>query len=471
MKPGRGLRRLTGDAVALALGGVLAQAAFLGIEAYMARSLGAAAYGTFSAALAYGLVLVLLLDSGMNSRLLQDATRDPASVGRNLGTMLVTKVAFFLALYPVSLGLFQVLGYDAAFRSLFAILAFYALVMTVQDSLGSVFSALQRLQLTALFQGSVPLLTLLFVLIVGAGGLSLNLLAGSYLLAMVAVTVVWFGVARRTVRPLRFELSHVATILRGSYLYGLTALVSQTSFRAGVILLSLLREAADVAIFAAAFRIVDLGYKLPVLVTRVMTPRLFADRYHAPERYPVTCEVLLRLAAAASGAIGVLLLVTGSELAGIIFGSQFAQSGALLEVLGVSLALKMFSVLGQTVLVTSEDHAFRARIVGASAVVSVGLSVPMILWYGPMGAVIGVVAGDICVTGLLLYRLRYLLPATRIAPLVLTPLAAALPATFAASYLPGPALAAPAGVAVYVALLFAAGYLGSVFNTLRKGMK
>ena len=44
-----GRRRLMANAGALAVGGVLAQAAFLFVEAVIARQIGASAYGIFSA--------------------------------------------------------------------------------------------------------------------------------------------------------------------------------------------------------------------------------------------------------------------------------------------------------------------------------------------------------------------------------------------------------------------------------------
>lgn len=462
------MRRLAGNAMALAAGGVAAQAAFLGIEAFIARRLGVESYGIFSAAFAYGLVLVLLLDMGMNSRMLQEATRDPESVGHNFGTMLALKMGAFIVLYPLGLGLFSLIGYDAAFLEVFAIIAFYALIITCQDTLSSVYSARQRMQVNAFFQASVPIATLVLLLVFGQAGIGLTGIAALYVLAVALVTTTWFAMAWRGVRPVRFDARHIRTIVHGSYLYGVTALVSQTSFRSGVILLSLMRDEVEVAVFAAAFRIVDVGYKLPLLATRVMTPRLFADRFHAPETYEKTCLLLLRLATVASGAMGVLLLIVGSDLAMLLFGDEFGASGLLLEILGVSLALKMFSVLGQTVLVTAEDHAFRARMVGIAALLGLSLSVPLILWLGALGAAIGVVAADVFVLLVLVYRLRLLLPGFGILTAIGIPLLAATAAAVTGMVLSAPPLvAALAALMVYGALLLATGYLRPALAVLR----
>src|SRR5262245_3680101 len=107
------LRRVALNAASLAGGGIVAQLCFLTIEALIARYLGQAGYGAYSTAYAISFAAVVIADAGMAWKVLESGARDHATIAPLFGTTAVLKLLFASLIYPVSLGLLALLGYDS----------------------------------------------------------------------------------------------------------------------------------------------------------------------------------------------------------------------------------------------------------------------------------------------------------------------------------------------------------------------
>lgn len=462
-------RRLIANAGALAVGGVLAQGAFVFVEATIARGLGASAYGTFSAVYTLTLLAVLAIDMGMNWKLIEEGSRAPHTIAVNLGTMLSLKLLIFALLYPAAIGVLGLAGYAAPFFELFVVFAPFAMLMVVQESLAAVYTASRRNWFNAVFQAAVPVTVLLVVLAFVLPQTSLNRAGVAYVAGSAVPTAIWLWLTIRSHAP-RVDASRIKSILRGSYLYGITALLSYSSFKSGILLLMLLSSARELAFFAAAFKLVELGYKIPVLANRLVAPHLFADSVHRPEEFPALCDALLRAAGALSAFTAVVLFVLGAEFIQFIFGSEFAPAAPLLQILGVSLAFKTFALPAQSVVTSADQLEFRTRALGSATALGALISVPLIVEWGAKGAALGVLIADVALLAALLWQLHKLLPATRIPGLVAVPFAAAAAAIWLADRMELPTtLELTSGVVLVTAALFLSGYLQPVLQLARRG--
>jgi O-antigen/teichoic acid export membrane protein len=470
------LRRMLTNAGALAVGGVLAQITFVFIEAVIARRIGLHAYGTFSVVYTITLLMVLVVDMGMNWKQIQDGSRDRRTIAPNLHSMMLLKVLFFAVAYPVILAALVMGGADPAVYACFAVFALFGLLMTLQDSFAAVYTSLQRNWFNALFQTATPVAILLAGVVIVLPAPSLLRTAVAYVAGNATIAAMWMYLTIRqfpaSAGGPRLSAARIREILAGSYQYGLNSLISYFGLKSGILLLSLLSDPVQIALFAAAFKLLDLGHKAPVVAMRVFAPKLFADRVHRPAAFIASSDALMRFAGLSSAATAVLLVVAGPPIIRLIFGEAFIAAGALVQLLGVSLALKTFSLMAETVLTTGDQLAFRTRALIAAVVLGVIVSVPLIMRWGAMGAALGVLAGDVVMLVLVLARLRSLLPTTRAILLAGIPFIASAVALLAARSLETQAFyAAPLALVVLLALLLITGYLKPVGKLLSRNVK
>ena len=464
-------RQIITNAGALAIGGIAAQAAFLFVEAMIARKLGVHAYGTFSAMYTAMLLIVLAIDLGMTWKLIELGARDANAIPVNLGTMLCLKALLCVVIYPLALAVLALSDAEPGVLELFAIFAAFGVLLLVQESLAAAYTAIRRNWFNALFQASVPLIIALAVAVVVLPRPSLNRTAWAYVLGSAIPTAIWAWLAIRRFAP-RVDVTKFKETLRGSYLYGINALLSYSSFKTGMLVLMVFSTRTEVAFFAAAFKLVELGYKVPIVVNRVVAPHLFADSQHQPETFPALCEGLLRGAATLSALASFVLIVLGSELIHLIFGHEYEEAALLLQILGVALGLKTFGLIAQSVVTSAGRLEFRTRALAASITFGVVVSVPLVIQWGARGAAIGVLVADVTMLIALVWALRTVLLLGRVLVTVVAPIVTVAATLLVANRLSmSAAYAAAFGIAIIVAILFASGYLRPALRLASRGRR
>ena len=387
------LARLATNAAALAIGGVVAQVAFISVEIVIARELGAADYGVFATIQAFALANLIILDLGMTWWAIESGSRKPETIAELLGTTMVLKLLGFAVLYPLaSLGLL-LLGYDERTIEFFLIFFLYSLMMAMQDSLSAVYTARQRMVVNALYQGGAALVIAVLVVAAIVLGAGLNGVGFGYLAGGLLVTLVWAAQTSRTEKP-RVRLAATREILRGSYLYGFTGLLVHIFRRGDILLLSVLTSMPQVGIYAAGSKLLDLAYKVPMVGALVVSPTMFQQSQTNDVLYRRSADLFVRVNTAA----GLLLALTcyhGAQwLIRLIFGTGYGQAAIVLQVLSTSFVLKFLSYALQTVLTTRGQHAFRTSVLAISTAVAAVAYCVLIPLYGAVGAAISVVLAE-----------------------------------------------------------------------------
>jgi O-antigen/teichoic acid export membrane protein len=183
--------------------------------------------------------------------------------------------------------------------------------------------------------------------VVLVAGLAVVAWRGLGLHAMVAVTaaanVVTFGItflAARRLLPIRLacDADVWASIIRRSWPIALSILFNLVYLRADQVLLSLLKPSADVGLYAAPYRLIDVLTQFPHMVMGLVLPVLAVawarrDRVAFAHRTQRTFDGLALLAfPLAAGAI-----VLGTPLMTFVSGAEFAGSGPILALLAFAL--------------------------------------------------------------------------------------------------------------------------------------
>jgi O-antigen/teichoic acid export membrane protein len=470
------LRRLALNAASLAGGGIVAQLCFISIEALIARSLGQEGYGAYGTAYAIALAFVVAADAGMAWKVVESGSRDHTTIAPLFGTTAVLKLTFCLLIYPVSTGLLVLAGYDGMVVNFYAIFFGYAVLIGLQDSLAAVHAARQRMHVSAFFQGLSPVAVLACVALAGLFSATLTTIGIAYLAGAALVTGVWVWRVIVTEHP-RVELRQIREILRGSYLYGITALLFQVMLRVDLMLLSWFRDLGEVGLYAAADKLADLGLKVGTMSTRVLAPVLFAQSAHDDASYRRTCKVVLR-AVSVFGVLGCLILALAAEpLLAIVFGEPFRAAGVVLVLLALSLVARLVAGTLQAILSASGDHRRRTGSLAAALTMSVAANIALIPVYGIVGAAIARALGDAIYAGAMMGARKLPIPRRDAASWILGPAAIGVTAYLLAPRLPAHfALQLTAALLAYLAGLLVTrmigwGELRDLLSALRAGAK
>jgi O-antigen/teichoic acid export membrane protein len=388
------LKRVATNAAALALAGLVAQLAFISIEIAIARRLGSDAFGVFTTVHAIVIASLILLDSGMTWWQIESGSKKPESIAELWGTTLVMKMIGFVFLYPLVACALAMLGYGPEVVAFFMILFVYGLTLSAQDSLAAVFMARERMSTNAFFQGSTPILIGLLVgtaLLLGHG---LPAVGVAYVTGGTIVTVIWIVLTWKIERP-RLRLSSSARILKKSYLYGLTNLLVHVFRKGDILLLSVFASMSQVGVYAAAAKLLDLAFKIPLLGAYVVSPALFKRSHTNEAAYRHSADLLVRFSVVSGLLFSVAVFPSAGWLIHLLFGARFHEAAVILQVLSASFALKFLAFALQTVLTTRGLHRARTVALGISTGAAALGHCVLIPAVGPVGAAISVVSAEV----------------------------------------------------------------------------
>ncbi len=366
---------------------------------YLTRVLGQDALGTLILAQSSSNVLGLVLEFGFN----QSATRDVAVArdDRNRLSSIVSGVlgakailaAATLAAVLVAAGAISSVGDQPEF----VVLAWLAAV-GMGFTPNWFFLGIEAMRVAALVQlASRVLATVLTFLLVHEPEDAWIVLALTAASTGFAAVVLIARMSRRApVRVPRWAESAKA-LRRGSRLFVSAAAVGFYT-TANVVILGLFVPAAQVAVFGLAERIVRAATQLLAAVASAAYPRLsYLQRADAAGRARRLGRVTLASLVAVGVASAVFLAVFDEEIVRVLFGSEFAASAPLLQILCLIVPLIAYSTVIAGWMLSLEMDRQLVRTVLLGAAVNLVLAFVAAPAFGARGMAWAVVLAELAV--------------------------------------------------------------------------
>lgn len=356
--------------------------------AVMTRSLDRDGYGAFTTAVSFLQFFGILVDFGLTltmTRMISDDRHDEGAVASNVLTLRLVSGAVFFGLAPIIALLFP---YSPQVKTAIAIgaLSFYA--MTASQVLTGIFQKHLATSKTALADICGRLTLLVGVIFAAATGAGLLPVIAS----LVAGNAVQFGIslfyARKiTALKLAFNGAMWRTIIKESWPIGLSIAFNLIYLKGDVIILSLFRPQAEVGLYGAAYKVLDVITVVPTIFMGLMLPilaRAWTGGSH---------DEFARKLGKAFDALSLMALplafgtfVVASDLMGFVAGDRFADSGPYLSVLMIAGAAVFWSALfGYSVVAMGLQKRMIAAY-AADAALSLALYAYAIPRYGALGA-------------------------------------------------------------------------------------
>lgn len=331
--------QVTGRAVGTLLG--------LITVAIMTRHLGREGYGEFTTVMSFLQFFGIIVDFGLTLtmvRMISTAGANEDKVASNIFTLRMVSGIIFFGIAPVVALFFP---YSPLVKTAIALASLSFLSMTLSQVLLGVFQ--KHLSAHRAATAEVAGRALLLVGVVAAAWYGMGLLA--FITALIAGNllqfVITFAFARRhaAIRP-SFDLSLWREIVRQSWPIGLGIIFNLVYLKGDIIVMSVTRTQAEVGLYGASYKILDVVTAIPMIFMGLVLPLLTVawtsgDKEGFKRKLSLAFDFLSLLAIPlAFGAFAV-----GNDLMRFVAGADFAEAGIFMAILMIAAASVFFGTL------------------------------------------------------------------------------------------------------------------------------
>lgn len=396
------LRKLAGNTAWLFADRLLRLGLGLVIGVWLSRYLGPEQFGLYSYLLAFVAIFTPLASLGLDQIVVRELVAGrPAPL--TLGTAFVLRLAGGLAvLLLATLSMWLLAPADDG-RALLVALIAAGVVVQACDVIDLWFQAQTQARYAVYARGAAFLLAsaLRVALIVAQAPLAAFLWVN---LAELLLSGVALAVALQTrgmpLRSWRFQPGEARRLLGASWPLLFSGLAVMVYMKVDLVMLTQMRGAGEAGVYAAALRLSEAWYFIPMAITTSVTPTIMAARGE-PGVYYGRLERLSRLLVRVALLIALPLSLFATPLITAIYGSAYEAAGPVLAV-HIWAALFVFLGVAQGPWDVGEDLTRLAlyRTAGG-AVANVLLNLWLIPGLGALGAALATAASYACSAWLL----------------------------------------------------------------------
>ena len=458
------MRRLLSGFALLALAQVTSQLIGFYVLAVAARELGPANLGPFSWAMGVTLYFKLFTDFGVTVLGIRDIARAPERAREVIGEVLVLQIAIGVLAFGTMVALAPVIAPDAKSEEILPIIAFYVLVFAAL-AFDWALRALQRIGSVAIAQvfSQVVYGILVATLLVGGFEGAKRFAWFTVLNAAIAASITLVLTFRAAGLPkLTVNGRRLWRRLKASLPIGVSFAMIQVYYSIDQVLLGYLRDTAEVAQYAVAYRLPLGVFAFAAVWVAVVYPHASAMFVKDPDRLRRQVGTFASYSVAIALPLGVGATLGGAALMPKLFGASFEPATTPFILLTWAVAISVVSVNFGNILLGCGDEKRYAIGVTVGAVLNVALNFALIPPLGTAGASIATIAAELAVLAYMIRRFRIVLGPVELEWGRIARAAAAtlvMAAVLLAAHELDPLLLIGIGIVVYIA---AAGALGVV---------
>jgi O-antigen/teichoic acid export membrane protein len=456
------------NTTALAAGRFLLAASGLVAVGVSTRYLGLDAYGKFATATALVWLIASFTDLGLSTIGLREVSKRPDETQKLFSTLLTMGLIFTMGALVIGLGLSQLLypGPDntqvrEGVALLLTTLPFAAvagagtmyLISRQQAYLTMVGSVLS----SAVILGTLVLTTSLDW---GFTGVVAAYVAGGVTYATVMILLTFRRVKYRPA----FDWPLSRQLLGWALPVGATALIVNVYFRIDLILLSLLSNHKQVALYGVAYKVFEALSILPGYFIVTVVPELSRAAENRERLDDLVQKSFTALQILATLVV-VLFAGLASDISEIIGGSAFEGATPVLVLLTVAVAISTVNFVFGTTLIALNRQSVVFRMAIATLAVNVALNLVLGPLWGARGAALALVVTEVAnlVIAVLVYRRYATLPKLHQVERRLAAGALAAAAVLGVQMLPGAEELGPFTEAVIAGTAGVVTYFGSLY--------
>lgn len=345
------------------------------------------------AAVAY---LSMVLDFGLTLVGMREVARDPASLHRTMGAILLIRSAVAVVGLALTAAVAQLLGLGP---SASAVLMIFAVATTIAAlDLSWILQGLQRMGLRAFVVAGTAFLNLTLLIVFLSVWRNPIAVAVAYLVATVVVVTASAVLVVRTYGAPSFpRLSVVQGLVLAAIPLGLGSLLAQVYYNFDILLLGAIRPLSEVAVYGAVYKIILGLLMLAGTYGMVCLPAYAAAHAKSDATFRRILQRNVRLLSSFILPIVILGTLAAESLAVGFFGEPYRAGGGPLAVLMWSVALSFVSSTLTYALAAAGHSWYLTGAALGGAIVNVAINLILIPRFGMLGAAWATVAAELTV--------------------------------------------------------------------------
>ena len=314
---------------------------------YLTRTLGVEKFGQYEAVLAFIFIFFTLVDFGLNRLLIRDVSRRVKEAGVFLGNVLGLRLGLSVIAYGLSLIFASVLGYSFSTVYLIALSSLVFFSQGLWFCFEAIFMALEKFQICAFGTAILAILNPILGIILLKAGFGVAGVLTGMLFSSLAV-LFYFGLltkAQNISWRFTFGREKALYFLKEGLGFAFLTSLSIVYLKNGMVVLSRLGNEEAVGLYAAAYKIVEVGILFPNALAMAFFPQvsrlILTNKKGLSRLYfkSVLGAFLLALP------LAIIVNLYPKQILGLLFGQEFVPAAPAFSVLGFSLILFFVNAL------------------------------------------------------------------------------------------------------------------------------
>ena len=364
------------------------------VVVWVARYLGVEQYGLFNYAIAFVTLFGSIATLGLDSIVIRQVVRHPASKTEILGTTFWLKLlgGIISVLLAVSCALFLRQG-DSLTIWLIVILASTG-ILRAFDTIDLWFQSQVRSKYTVIAKNTAFIIVTLIKIILITVQAPLLAFAGAVLAEFsfaAAGLVIMYRLEGESLRLWRWSLSTAQSLLKESWSLILSGLTIMIYMRIDQIMLGQMIGDSAVGIYSAATKISEVWYFIPTAISSSVAPKLYAFKEESEIIYYRRLKQLIQALVILALVIALPMIFLSGNIMIFLFGQGYAAAGSVLAIhIWASVFVFMGIATSSWFVAEGLTHlSFRRTLTGA--IINIGLNFLLIPQYAGIGAAIATV--------------------------------------------------------------------------------
>jgi len=427
------VRRISKNIAALTTAELISKALQLVLFVYAARLLGKADFGKFSFALAFSMIAIIFTDLGINTLLVREIARKKDLASKYFTNAFLAKFVFSALTFITAIFILNILDLPPITKNVVYIILLFTLISSFTELLYSIFRAFERMEFDALVKVTrMVILTSvgLYVLFKGYGVITFSFI---FILAelIVFILALNIGVIKFIKLKISFDMGFIRELVKKSFPFGLAIAFGSIYFYIGSVMLSVMKNDVEVAIYSVAYNLVIALLVIPTIYTNAIYPVLSRHFKSSKENLIFMYKKSFKYMYIIGLPISVGLFLLADKIILLFYTKEYFASIFALKILAWFVFIKFLNFLIGIVLYSIDRQKHRMLSQGSTALFNIILNLILIPFLGFIGAAIATL-----ITEIFLFVFYYgfaskYLHALNLTPILTRPLiAAGIMATF-----------------------------------------
>ncbi len=368
-------RKIAYNVVASSISKLLSTVLALVSIGFITRYLGTDGFGDYATVLAFLSFFAAIADLGLYSISTREISRHGADEEKIIGNIFSLRLISSLAVFIISPAIIMFFPYPAEVKEGILIAVASFVFSSGYQVLNGVFQknlAMDKVALGELIGKAVQVVIIIFAVKLRLG---FNWIIASLLINMIINFLIVFLWSRKYIRfKLRFDFGYWKKFLKEAAPIGIGSAIVFVYFKIDTIFLSVMKNAGDVGIYNAAYKVLENITFFPAMIVGLVLPIMSNTIFHNKKRFKEVADNTIKffVILVVPMIIGTLFLSEG--IINLIGGGAFGASANVLRVLVFALTAIFFGSFFNNILIAGNRQKKLLYIWSFAAVINIVLN-------------------------------------------------------------------------------------------------